>query len=56
MSETISLPLGDRELSIEMGKVAKQADGAALLRYGDTTVLVTACADTTPREGIDFFP
>lgn len=56
MSETISLPFGDRELSIEMGKVAKQADGAALLRYGDTMVLATACADTTPRLGIDFFP
>ena len=56
MSETVSLPLGDRELSIEMGNVAKQADGSALLRYGDTTVLVTACADTTPRVGIDFFP
>ena len=56
MSETISLPLGDRELSIEMGNVAKQADGAALLRYGDTVVLVTACADDKTREGIDFFP
>jgi polyribonucleotide nucleotidyltransferase len=56
MSETISLSLGDRELTIEMGNVAKQADGAALLRYGDTTVLVTACADSTTRQGIDFFP
>ena len=56
MSETISLPLGDRELSIEMGNVAKQADGAALLRYGDTVILVTACADDKTREGIDFFP
>ncbi|MEE8348786.1 MAG: polyribonucleotide nucleotidyltransferase [Acidobacteriota bacterium] len=56
MSEMISLPLGDRELSIEMGNVAKQADGSALLRYGDTMLLVTACADHTPRKGIDFFP
>jgi polyribonucleotide nucleotidyltransferase len=56
MSETVSIPLGDRELSIEMGQVAKQANGAALLRYGDTTVLVTACSETTPRVGLDFFP
>ncbi len=39
MSEIVSLSLGERELSIEIGKVAKQADGAALLRYGDTAVL-----------------
>lgn len=56
MNETVSLPIGDRELSIEMGQVAKQANGAALLRYGDTVVLVTACADKTPRKGISFFP
>ncbi|MDA2934528.1 polyribonucleotide nucleotidyltransferase [Acidobacteria bacterium AH-259-D05] len=56
MSEIVSLSIGDRELSVEIGKVAKQADGAALLRYGNTTVLVTAAADTTPREGISFFP
>ena len=56
MSETVSLSLGDRELSIEIGKVAKQAHGAAFLRYGDTTVLVTACSDAEPREGLSFFP
>lgn len=56
MSETVSLSLGDRELSIEIGKVAKQAHGAAFLRYGDTAVLVTACSDAEPREGLSFFP
>lgn len=56
MSEKVSLSLGERELSIEMGKVAKQADGAALMRYGDTAVLVTACSEKSPKEKIDFFP
>ena len=56
MSETISLTLGDQELSIEVGRVAKQSDGAALVRYGDTTVLVTACSQTEPRKDISFFP
>jgi len=56
MSETVSLSLGERELSFEIGKVAKQADGAALLRYGDTAVLVTACSEKDPREGLSFFP
>jgi polyribonucleotide nucleotidyltransferase len=41
---------------MEVGKLAGQADGAVLLRYGDTVVLVTACATEQPREGIDFFP
>jgi polyribonucleotide nucleotidyltransferase len=48
--------IGDRELSIEIGKLAKQAQGSALVRYGDTVVLVTACAAKEPREGLDFFP
>ena len=56
MSEIVSLSLGERELSIEIGKVAKQADGAALLRYGDTAVLVTACSEEEAREGLSFFP
>jgi polyribonucleotide nucleotidyltransferase len=41
---------------IEIGQVAKQANGAAMVRYGDTAVLVTATASKSPREGIDFFP
>src|SRR5262245_3313308 len=52
----VSTMIGERELSIEIGKLAKQAHGAALVRYGDTVVLVTACAADKPREGIDFFP
>ncbi len=52
----VSTMLGERELSIEVGKLAKQADGSALVRYGDTVVLVTACSNKEPREGLDFFP
>ena len=51
----VSIPLGASTLSIECGRVAKQADGSAFVRYGDTVVLATACS-TNPREGIDFFP
>src|SRR6185295_15585580 len=52
----VSTMVGERELSIEIGKLAKQAHGSALVRYGDTVVLVTACAAKEPREGLDFFP
>ncbi len=52
----VSTMIGERELSIEVGKLAKQAHGSALVRYGDTVVLVTACAAKGPREGLDFFP
>ncbi len=48
--------IAGRPLVIETGKVAKQANGAAVVRYGDTVVLVTATASKEPREGIDFFP
>jgi polyribonucleotide nucleotidyltransferase len=54
--QRVSATIGGKELSIEMGKLAKQAHGAAVVRYGDTVVLVTACAADKPREGIDFFP
>ncbi|HZP01847.1 MAG TPA: polyribonucleotide nucleotidyltransferase [Terriglobia bacterium] len=53
--QQISIPLGASTLTIECGKLAKQANGSALVRYGDTVVLATACS-TEPREGIDFFP
>src|SRR5208282_285462 len=53
--EQVSITLGSNTLSIECGKVAKQANGSAYVRYGDTVVLATACS-TIPREGIDFFP
>jgi polyribonucleotide nucleotidyltransferase len=48
--------IGQRTLSIETGKLAKQANGAVLVRYGDTVVLATACYAPTEREGIDFLP
>src|SRR3972149_2721501 len=48
--------LGGATLSIEMGRLAKQANGAAVVRLGDTVVLVTACAAKTERQGIDFLP
>jgi len=48
--------LGGRKLTIETGKVARQADGAVTVRYGDTVVLVTACADKKPKADIDFVP
>ena len=53
--QRVEMTLGSSTLSIECGKVAKQANGSAVVRYGDTVVLATACS-TEPREGIDFFP
>jgi polyribonucleotide nucleotidyltransferase len=53
--QQISIPLGASTLTIECGKFAKQANGSAYVRYGDTAVLAAACS-TKPREGIDFFP
>lgn len=51
-----SIKLGDKELSLEMGRVAKQADGSVIMRYGDTMVLVTAVSAKDAKEGLDFFP
>jgi polyribonucleotide nucleotidyltransferase len=51
-----SIKLGDQELTVETGRVAKQADGSVIIRYGDTMLLVAAVAAASPREGIDFFP
>ncbi|MFA5028126.1 MAG: polyribonucleotide nucleotidyltransferase, partial [Candidatus Methylomirabilota bacterium] len=56
MTHRIETTLEGRTLSIEVGRVARQADGAAWVRYGDTVVLVTAVASKQAREGIDFFP
>jgi polyribonucleotide nucleotidyltransferase len=53
--QRVSIPLGGSTLTIEVGKLAKQANGAACVRYGDTVVLATACS-AEPREGIDFLP
>src|SRR6266567_8029069 len=47
---------GGKELTIETGRMAKQADGSVVVRYGDTMVLVTAVASTSIRPGIDFMP
>src|SRR4030095_827205 len=48
--------IGSRSISFETGKLAKQADGAVLVRSGDTVVIVTACHAASAREGIDFLP
>lgn len=56
MYRTYSMELAGRKLSVEIGRVAEQANGAALVYYGDTVVLVTATASDKPRDGIDFFP
>jgi polyribonucleotide nucleotidyltransferase len=53
---TRDISVGGRTISIETGRLAKQADGAVLVRTGDTVVLVSACSAATPREGIDFLP
>ncbi|MCL2852967.1 MAG: polyribonucleotide nucleotidyltransferase [Defluviitaleaceae bacterium] len=50
------IDLGGREMTVEIGKMAELANGSALVRYGDTAVLVTATASEKPRAGIDFFP
>ncbi len=54
--KSYSMELAGRTLTVDVGRVAKQANGAALMHYGDTTVLSTATASEKPREGIDFFP
>ena len=54
--QCFEIEMGGRKLTIEQGKMAKQANGAVLVRYGDTVVLVTATASSAPREGVDFFP
>jgi polyribonucleotide nucleotidyltransferase len=51
-----SIKLGDKELTVETGRVAKQADGSVVIRYGDTMLLVAAVGAPHTREGIDFFP
>ena len=56
MYKSYSMELAGRALTVDIGRVAKQANGAALMHYGDTTVLATATASKEPREGIDFFP
>jgi polyribonucleotide nucleotidyltransferase len=56
MKHRVEQPLGRHSLSIETGHMAKQADGAVVVRLGDTVVLATACAQREPRVGVDFLP
>ncbi|MCH1983839.1 polyribonucleotide nucleotidyltransferase [Ruminococcus sp. OA3] len=56
MYKSFSMELAGRTLTVDIDRVAKQANGAAFMHYGDTTVLSTATASDKPREGIDFFP
>ncbi len=56
MYKSYSIELGGKTLTVDIGRVAAQANGAALLKYGETTVLSTATASEKPRDGIDFFP
>ena len=56
MYKSFEMELAGRTLRVDVGRVAKQANGAALMHYGDTVVLSTATASDKPREGIDFFP
>ena len=56
MYKKFEMELAGRTLRVDVGRVAKQANGAVLMHYGDTVVLSTATASDKPREGIDFFP
>src|SRR5512136_1056024 len=56
MEVTERVAIEGRTLELEVGKVAKQADGACLVRFGETFVLVTACFRKETREGVDFLP
>jgi polyribonucleotide nucleotidyltransferase len=56
MMKTVEIEFGGRKFSLETGRMAKLADGAVMVRYGDTMVLAVAVASQAPREGIDFLP
>ncbi len=56
MAHSTSVEIGGRPLTLETGRVARQADGAVMVRYGGTVVLATVVATRTPLEGVDFFP
>ena len=51
-----SIEIGGKEISIETGKLAKQADGAVVLRMGDTMILATVVANKDAKDGVDFLP
>ena len=54
--QTVSMNLGGKTLTLETGRMAKQADASVLVHYGDTRVLVTAVSNKDPKPGIDFMP
>src|SRR3990172_1989836 len=56
MAHSTAVEIGGRTLTLETGRVARQADGAVMVRYGGTVVLATVVATRTPLEGVDFFP
>ena len=56
MYKSYSMELAGKKLTVEIGRVAAQANGAAFIHYGDTVLLCTATASEKPRDGIDFFP
>src|ERR1051326_7794900 len=56
MIHTFEVDLGDRKITLETGKMAKQANGAVVVRSGDSVVLVTACGNEEPKPGAAFFP
>src|SRR5580765_756672 len=56
MSDKVSAPIGDKQITIKTGKLAKQADGAVTVQLGETIVIVAAVAATKAKEGQDFFP
>lgn len=56
MHHSVTVDLGNRQITLETGKLAKQANGSVVVRCDDTLVLATACTSTSPRAGIDFFP
>ena len=56
MYKSYSMELAGRTLTVDIGRVAAQANGAVFIKYGDTTVLSTATASDKPRDGVDFFP
>ena len=56
MSHTVEVDLGGRNITLETGKMAKQANGAVVVRSGDSVVLVTACMAEEPKAGSGIFP
>lgn len=56
MLHTVEIDLDGQKITLETGKIAKQANGAVVVRSGDTVVLVSACANEEPKAGAAFFP